>query len=315
MNFKFQNLVGTVYKQGNLIFVNDTVVSPVGNRVSLYGQTSCTLDVQTLKDVARLACNGSLLILIDIDGRALLVNYLRHSVLHHHSFKAPVLDAKFSPDGKYLAVTHQNIVQVWKTPGYTVEFAPFVLFGEFAGHYDQVTCICWSPDSKHFLTGSKDMTCRLYSIDKDHNNLVLTGHRDTIVNAFFSNDMTSIYSVSRDGAVFHFKSENALWELDAPIKKQKTASFHSSTIQRYKAHEKHYFNQNNSKVTCAEFHAGKAILAVGFDNGIFGIYEMPDFVNIHSLRYTFLIPAFHKKNSTRLLSTPVVSGLLLEAPN
>jgi periodic tryptophan protein 2 len=35
-DFKFQNLCGTVYKQGNVLFAGDSVISPVGNRVSVF---------------------------------------------------------------------------------------------------------------------------------------------------------------------------------------------------------------------------------------------------------------------------------------
>jgi periodic tryptophan protein 2 len=35
-----------------------------------------------------------------VDGRAVLVNFKRSTVLHHFNFKKPVRDVKFSPDGK-----------------------------------------------------------------------------------------------------------------------------------------------------------------------------------------------------------------------
>jgi periodic tryptophan protein 2 len=37
-NYKFQNLCGTVYRQGNVVFTSDgnSVLSPVGNRVSVF---------------------------------------------------------------------------------------------------------------------------------------------------------------------------------------------------------------------------------------------------------------------------------------
>lgn len=37
-NYQFQNLCGTVYRQGNVVFTADgnSVLSPVGNRVSVF---------------------------------------------------------------------------------------------------------------------------------------------------------------------------------------------------------------------------------------------------------------------------------------
>jgi periodic tryptophan protein 2 len=76
------------------------------------------------------------------------VNYPRQIVLHHFNFNEKVNDIEFSPDGKYFAVTHGKQVQVWKTPGFNREFAPFVLHRVYTGHYDDILSISWSFDSK-----------------------------------------------------------------------------------------------------------------------------------------------------------------------
>ena len=41
--FKFSNLCGTVYRQGNVLFTADgnTLLSPVGNRVSVFDLVKC----------------------------------------------------------------------------------------------------------------------------------------------------------------------------------------------------------------------------------------------------------------------------------
>lgn len=49
---------------------------------------------------------------IDEDGKALLINRARRALLHHFSFKGPVAVARFSPDGKYIAVGVGRLVQV-----------------------------------------------------------------------------------------------------------------------------------------------------------------------------------------------------------
>ncbi len=48
----------------------------------------------------------------------------------------------------FFVVTHGKLVQVWKTPSLTVEFAPFVLHRTYAGHYDDAIALDWSPDSR-----------------------------------------------------------------------------------------------------------------------------------------------------------------------
>lgn len=53
----------------------------------------------------------------------------------------------------------------------------------------------------------------------------------------------------------------------------------------YRIEAKHYFQQNHAKVVCAALHRTKGynLLVVGFSSGLFGLYELPDFNNIHTL--------------------------------
>lgn len=50
---------------------------------------------------------------------------------------------------------------------------------------------------------------------------------------------------------------------------------------------RHYFMQNNAKVKAVAFHPGSNLLVAGFSNGLFGLYELPEFNMIHTLRYAF----------------------------
>jgi periodic tryptophan protein 2 len=52
---------------------------------------------------------------------------------------------------------------------------------------------------------------------------------------------------------------------------------------RWGVHKRHYFNQTGSKVVCTTFHPLSNLLVVGFSTGIFGLWEMPAFSNIHTL--------------------------------
>ena len=54
---------------------------------------------------------------------------------------------------------------------------------------------------------------------------------------------------------------------------------------RWRISERHYFMQNNAKVNCVAYHAASNILVAGFSSGLFGLYELPDFNMIHTLRY------------------------------
>ena len=49
---------------------------------------------------------------------------------------------------RYFAVTHEKYIEVWKSPGFNKEFAPFVLHRKYTGHYDDVVGLTWSGDSQ-----------------------------------------------------------------------------------------------------------------------------------------------------------------------
>ncbi len=54
--------------------------------------------------------------------------------------------------------------------------------------------------------------------------------------------------------------------------------------ERWRIIQRHYFMQTKAKVKCAAFHAVSNLLVVGFSNGLFGLYELPEFTMIHTLR-------------------------------
>ncbi|OSC96353.1 WD40 repeat-like protein [Trametes coccinea BRFM310] len=301
-NYKFSNLCGTVYRQGNIVFTPDgnSVLSPVGNRVSVFdlvNNKSYTFPFENRKNVAAIALSpdANVLLSVDEDGRALLVNFKRGVVLHHFNFQKPVKAIKFSPDGKYIAVSYDSHVQVWRTPNHLIrEFAPFNLHRTYTGHHDEVLSIEWSPDSKCFITTSRDMTARLFTLDpvEGFRPKTFAGHKDAVLNAFFSGDGKTIYTVSRDGAVFTWKAkpsehdDESESDDDQPIASTSNgagALFNGIANTRWGVHKRNYFNQPGTKVVCSTFHRGSNLLVVGFSTGVFGLWEMPAFSNIHTL--------------------------------
>lgn len=106
--------------------------------------------------------------------------------------------------------------------------------------------------------------------------------------------LQQIYTVSRDGAVFTWKakpSENEDSDSDSdngPIASTSSGSglpTNSNAIinTRWGVHKRNYFNQQGTKVVCITFHPSSNLLVVGFSTGVFGLWEMPAFSNIHTL--------------------------------
>lgn len=294
-SFRFANICGTVYQQGNIQFAGngDTLISPVGNRLSMFDlvqNVSSTMPFETRKPIGRVAvspANPSLVLVADTDGHAMLMNVTRRALLAHMNFKLPLRDAQFSPDGQYLAVTHGAHVQVWRTPSVLVrEFAPFILHRTYVGHFDDVLSITWSCNGRFFLTTSKDMSARLFSLDPvpGFRPKTFSGHRDAVLNGFFSLDERTIYTVSRDGACLVWQNkEDAMEEEDAEAAAAAADSANAVGFARWGVAARHYFHQTQTQVTCAAFHAGTSRLVVGFSSGLFSLRDMPDFTEIHAL--------------------------------
>ncbi|XP_075530647.1 periodic tryptophan protein 2 homolog [Dermacentor variabilis] len=207
--FKFSNLIGTVYRKGNLLFTPDgnTVVAPVGNRLSLFdlrNNKSETLPIESRYNFTAvdIAPSGFLFIAINETGEALLCSLVSRTVIHRHHFRKPVSTVKFSPDGKYFAVAKDNSVFVYRTPGYARrDFTPFALERVLNTAYDAVTCVEWSSDSRLLAIGSKDMSVRVTALHKMKNFGIntLSSHSDTIVNCFFDKDSADVFTLSRNG--------------------------------------------------------------------------------------------------------------------
>ncbi|XP_077295123.1 periodic tryptophan protein 2 homolog isoform X2 [Arctopsyche grandis] len=209
--FKFSNLLGTVYRKGDLIFTPDgnSVISPVGNRITIYdlkNNKSNTLPIESDYNLTALdlSPNGCTLIAVNEEGEAYLISMISCTVIHRYKFFKTVRAVKFSPDGKHFAVCKESNVFIMKSPGpYTGEYNAFVMERVFKGAIDDTTCIEWSSCSRLLAVGSKDMCVRIYALEQFKNlrSYLLGGHSHSIVGCFFEKNSYDITTVSQNGQV------------------------------------------------------------------------------------------------------------------
>jgi periodic tryptophan protein 2 len=72
--------------------------------ITLYFRNSSkTFSFECNKNIQKIAVSPdeTLMITVDRDGKALLVNLAKLAVLHHFNFKSRVRDIKYSPCGRY----------------------------------------------------------------------------------------------------------------------------------------------------------------------------------------------------------------------
>ncbi|KAK9915110.1 hypothetical protein WJX75_004822 [Coccomyxa subellipsoidea] len=319
MDYKFANLLGAPYRGGNLILHGTDLLSAVGNRISsvdLTASTSSTLPFEALKQIRTLCLSpdGGLLLAIDEDGRSLLINRRRRVLLHHFSFKGPVAAARFSPDGQYIACAVGRLLQIWRAPGYTKTTAPMQLHRTYGGCAADITSLDWSEDSEWIAVASKDLSARVFSLHQieGYRPPMLSGHKDMLVGVFFVGAAAAsaaeldgaaaphLLTVSRDGALFawqfHSDQPQAQPEAganghsdegapgdDRPPKQLRSASSTNYAEGRWQLAEKHFFNQRGARLTALDYHKASRIMVVAFSSGIFDIYQLPAFENVHML--------------------------------
>mmetsp|Transcript_27037 Transcript_27037/g.72050 ORF Transcript_27037/g.72050 Transcript_27037/m.72050 type:complete len:1056 (-) Transcript_27037:37-3204(-) len=293
-SYRFSNLLGATYQGGSVQFTPDgnTLLSPVGNRVSLYDlvQGRCfALAPENRQDIACLALSPDARLLLSVDraGHALLINFVRGAVLHRINFKGVVHSAKWSPDSAYLAVARGRYVQLWRAP--TVELGwQFVQHRTFGGHMDDIIDLAWAPDSFFLTSCSKDMSVRLWSLGtaEGFEPMSLVEHRSHVRAAFFSADMHYLYSLSRDGVLVSLRYD---LKVDEAQEKNHAGTARSGTPLYCRPGEwtvagKAYCQQPvHQRVTRCAFDAKSNLLAAGFSNGIFMLYEVPGLAALQTL--------------------------------
>lgn len=149
------------------------------------------------------------------------------------------------------------------------------------------------------------------------------GHRDTVVGVFFgvdkkTNKVSKVYTVTRDCYLFSWSYEAGLAEMEvenseAPspgtpdrdsegnleadnggeLKKRKDYDGKDVDLDeegggylrkvKWELLNKNNFMQAPAKLTACDYSRGFDMVVVGFSNGVFGLYQMPDFVCLHLL--------------------------------
>jgi periodic tryptophan protein 2 len=149
-----------------------------------------------------------------------------------------------------------------------------------------------------FLTTSKDLTARLYSLDPiglaassssrggKFRPKTFSGHRAAVLSAHWSQDERTIYTIAKDGSCFVWRAklddeDDEGVEADSDDDTAAAQSIAQDPRERiatarWGVSERHYFNAQSVGVVCADFHPASSLLVVGFATGVFGLYTLAD---------------------------------------
>jgi len=316
--YKFTNQLGTVYKQGDLLFSRDggSVYVPVGNKVTCYNlrqSNTYTLPVEVDDNFTSLAMSpdGLLLLAATDTGSIHLISTMRRLLLFSERVPSKVSKVLFSPDGKRFAIAASSSVIVYTCDGMKRKLSqPFKYLAKFEAE-SEVLSIDWSFDSKFLAYGCADGTAIVVWPKQRHERFmlnnkrpVLGNHAQPLIGVFFLKDSYDIYIVGRTGGILRYKCGVNPDELEirdkreqedsTPIDTRNCPYFDYRCIKKTMAPE--YLNKTEEDATAEEriimatgvsYHAAVALLVIAFANGRFYVIRLHDELDVvHSLHCT-----------------------------
>eukprot|EP00475_Leptophrys_vorax_P037320 TRINITY_DN6415_c0_g1_i1.p1 TRINITY_DN6415_c0_g1~~TRINITY_DN6415_c0_g1_i1.p1 ORF type:complete len:861 (+),score=232.76 TRINITY_DN6415_c0_g1_i1:156-2585(+) len=195
--------------------------------------------------------------------------------------KGSISCVKFSPCSKYFAVGVGRRVRIFRTPPLIRALNPLEELEDFRSLYDDIVSIAWSPDSKIIAASSKDLSVRVWPIEKTpgFGKLNLLGFKTAVIGlCFISNE--EVVAVCQDGAVTVWK---VFFDEERKVYRHARSSTHfASTLPS---------SGSAGRIQSVAFHVGKksglgeveSMIALGFSSGVFSLVSMPAFEEIHSL--------------------------------
>ncbi|PIA65537.1 hypothetical protein AQUCO_00100792v1 [Aquilegia coerulea] len=194
----------------------------------------------------------------------------------------------WSPDSNYLLVGSKDLtVRLLCLKKIRGGYKPFL----FLGHRESIVGVFFGIDNK------SGKVCRVYTIsrncyiftwnyieseDSNNNTEDLQGQISDPPSpgtpeknpSGVSTEIvvSGAYGNVRKRKEFDDTGDNAEGEIEFPLHKGK-----------WELLKKDHFGQTPARLTACDYHRGLDLVVVGFSNGVFGLYQMPDFICLHSL--------------------------------
>lgn len=294
INFKFSNLFGSAYKNGQIVFSPDgySIYSPVGNKVSIFdlkNNTSRTMPLETQYNINAMTLNyeGTHLMVSTEGDTVLYVNLATETVIHTMAIGS-VSNIQFSPDGTFVAVTPDNRLQLHEIGSFVQNiFRPFHITKTFHISSETLTSLDWSYDSRLLVTGSEGKQLSIVSRrpSKNVSTRTLGGHQGQLICTQFFKGSYDIVSVCSRGIANYWtcdikpeELEDGEYEKDSDDKQLSFEKLARKSLLEVAGSGK------QANVTAARFHSDSSLLVTAFDNGVFVLHEVPSFSLIHNLR-------------------------------
>ncbi|VDO26263.1 unnamed protein product [Haemonchus placei] len=305
LNFRFSNLIGSVYRNGNVIFSPDgnSVISPVGNKISIFdlkNNVSRTLSFDCLHNIMAVAMNstGSHMIVSNEGGHVLYINTSTETVIFKFRANRTVRAVQFSPDGKFIAICRDMDLQIQEIGKQSMSmYYPFHLSKTYKLSSETLNCVDWSSDGCLVVAGGEDHIVRIVGA-RDYRNLFihsLASHQGPIVTCQFLNNNYDLLSVCKRGIANVWTASiqpgdlvEGKWtkpdENEMESEDESVTRLHYEKSKRYSLLESSGSGKSGIDVTSCRIHTKTNILVTAYSNGVFVLHEVPSFSLIHNLR-------------------------------
>ncbi|VDM60532.1 unnamed protein product [Angiostrongylus costaricensis] len=302
-NDDFSNLIGSVYRNGDLIFSPDgnSVISPVGNKLSVFdlkNNVSKTLSFDCLHNIMSVAINNT--------GS----HMIRFVYCLFRNFGPFPCYLQFSPDGNFIAICRDMDLQIQEIGKQSPSmYYPFYLSKTYHLSSETLNCVDWSNDGCLLVAGGEDNIVRVVG-SREYRNLFihsLAAHRGSIVMCQFINCSYDVISVCKRGIANVWTASiqpgdlvEGKWtkEEDEVGGDEMVTRLYYEKTKRYSLLESSGSGKSGIDVTSCRIHVKSNILLTAFSNGVFVLHEVPSFALIHNLRVSELQISSVAMNST-----------------
>ncbi|KJH52858.1 WD domain, G-beta repeat protein, partial [Dictyocaulus viviparus] len=248
----FSNLIGSVYRNGNVIFSPDgsSVISPVGNKISVFdlkNNVSRTLSFDSLHNITAMAINntGSHMIVSNEGGHVLYINASSETVIFKFRANRTVRALQFSPDGNFIAICRDMDLQIQEIGRRSSSmYYPFYLYKTYKLSTETLYCVDWSSDG--WL-------------------VFLVGEIFILVDGLLRRKWTKP-------------------DKETEVEDETFTRLYYDKTKRYSLLESSGSGKTGIDVTSSRLHVKSNILVTAFSNGVFVLHEVPSFALIHNLR-------------------------------
>jgi periodic tryptophan protein 2 len=259
-----------------------------------------------------LSPDGRLVLAVDVEGGATLASFQQEAVIGRMKLavanRQGVSGLAFSPCSQKVAVAIGGLVQIWRV-------APNASTGSSqgggawnvfqleetmgTGGADEIRSIDWSPCGEFLVVGGREMAATVLwpkpsvgdqaraNLHAKYRPVVMTGHKHTIMGAFWSADGTAIHTVSREGLMKTWPFDRATVGIPAkPVSTQlrltpgsedeagaggAAADEEPALVRVKKEHVAPV--ESRPWVTSVAYNRTAGLLTVGFINGAFGLFS------------------------------------------